>query len=77
MGEQIVKIGTYRVKMMCDKCKEGEMVFTGGIRTSIPDQYLHECKNCKDGIWFRDKRYPRITYFEMDEEILVEAQNED
>jgi hypothetical protein len=44
--EQYTEIKSYRVKMICDKCLEGEMIAYGYALICHPPKYPHRCKEC-------------------------------
>ena len=40
------EVKTFLVKMICDKCGEGEMIFNGFTKTSNPPWHVHKCNKC-------------------------------
>lgn len=59
--EKKIKVDTYIINFMCEKCKVGSMVSSGIILTSDPPKYEHRCNKCgiKENY---DIRYPDIRY---------------
>lgn len=56
------KVEPIGVKYMCDKCSDGEMIFTqNSIWNIIPPQYEHKCDSC-GGVLMLEKKYPIIKY---------------
>lgn len=57
------EVKVFKIDRPCDKCKEGNMIFTGeswsmGCRTS----YAHRCDKCEFGDAYELKKYPIIEY---------------
>ena len=46
MAEKRTEVRTIMVRLMCDKCGEGEMKPTGVALMSHPPQYPHKCDKC-------------------------------
>lgn len=61
--ERHIEVAVYWVRMMCDKCKQGEMVATGLCYTSPPPQYKHTCNVCGNSQAY-NKVYPTTEYLE-------------
>jgi hypothetical protein len=61
MSEREEEVRVFRVECWCDKCKWGEMTFTGQALTTDVTRYHHKCDKCGcvDGFLHR---YPRIVY---------------
>ena len=53
-------------RQICDRCGEGEMVFTGMIFMTDPSENEHKCKRCGFVTTF-DVSYPLIEYVEFGE----------
>ena len=65
MTEKRTEVRTIMVRLMCDKCGEGEMKPTGVCLTSNPPQYPHKCNKCGAEVTVRGKTYPRAEYEEV------------
>lgn len=73
VAEKRTEVRTFMVRLMCDKCGEGEMKPTGVQLLSNPPQYPHRCDKCGFETTIRGgKAYPRIDY----EEVTLNAGNE-
>ena len=65
--EITTEVKVYRVKLVCDTCKEGYMVPTGtGIMTTSI-QFLHKCTKCNK-LENYTEQYPKTIYKELDNE---------
>ena len=65
MAEKRPEVRIFTVRLMCDKCGEGEMKPTGICFTSSPPQYPHKCNNCGAEVTVRGNTYPRTEYEEV------------
>ena len=61
MAEKRTQVKVYRVRMICDRCKQGEMVPTGMAFTSLPAQFEHKCNCCGHRTTY-NVTYPTIVY---------------
>lgn len=72
MAEKRTEVRTFMVRLMCDKCGEGEMKQTGVQLLSNPPQYPHRCDKCGSETTIRGgKTYPRIEYEEVTPNVKV------
>lgn len=55
------EVKTYQIKMICNRCKQGEMVPTGMAFTSLPSQFEHRCNCCGYKETYKTI-YPAIRY---------------
>ena len=55
------EVRSFEVSYICDKCNDGEMIFTGITLTSYPPQYQHKCEKCFSIQNFKIA-YPTVTY---------------
>lgn len=62
MTEIKKEVKVYKIHLMCDVCKIGELFPTGVQLTSLPAQYMHKCNNCGDEKSITGKVYPQIEY---------------
>lgn len=64
MAEVAKRIFPYKVHMMCDVCKEGEMISlnTYWLATN-PPQNIHKCNKCGREVVYK-QCYPYIEYRE-------------
>lgn len=46
MPEMVCESKTLIVQMLCDKCEDGIMEFTGEALCTYPSQYIHKCQSC-------------------------------
>ena len=59
---QEVKVETYLEKIICDRCKEGEMLPTGNnMYLTEPPKFEHMCNKCNN-IEIYQEKYPTIKY---------------
>jgi len=66
MTEKRTELRTFMVRLMCDKCSEGEMKPTGIQLSSNPPKYPHKCDKCGAETTVRGgKPYPRIEHEEV------------
>jgi hypothetical protein len=61
------EVKTYRVKMICDKCKEGRMIPIGTMLMTTPVKFPHKCDKC-NGIEHYSEQYPKVIYKEIGNE---------
>ena len=61
--EKETEVKSYKVIMICDRCKQGEMVPTGMMLTSFPGMYDHKCNCCGYRATYK-VQYPTIVYKE-------------
>lgn len=56
--EVAAEVKIYEIKMKCDKCKKGEMIFQKEVKSSKEYnlEYLHKCNKCGY------EEYYKITY---------------
>lgn len=70
--EKKTPVKVFKVRMYCDRCKQGEMVPTGMVYTSLPGQYEHICNCCGYRTTY-NIAYPTVAY----EEIVKREKNND
>lgn len=58
VAKRVVPLKHY---MLCDECRTGQMLPTGIVLTSFPEQYQHQCDKCGH-IEVYNKQYPYIEY---------------
>ena len=64
--EELVKVETYLVKMICEKCNmNGEMKPTGSILLCNPPLYEYMCNKCYKTENY-NKEYPHYSYKKLD-----------
>ena len=74
MTEKRTEMRTFMVRLMCDKCGEGEMKPTGIQLLSNPPQYPHACNKCGAETTIRGgKTYPRFEYEEVTPNVKSEG----
>jgi hypothetical protein len=59
--EVLHEMKVYQVHYTCDKCHEGNAIFTGMVYYCQPPAYQHKCDKCGD-ITSMDKSYPTMRY---------------
>jgi len=59
--EKIRRVKPIQYIMLCDECGNGEMMPTGVVLTSFPEQYQHVCNEC-GCVKTYNKQYPFIEY---------------
>ncbi len=64
--EERIELKTFRVKLTCDKCNNGQMENTGygvtiGSRNTL---WRHKCTNCENTKEYEES-YPTIVYEEI------------
>ena len=62
--ENWIEVKTYKVTAYCDKCKRGNMIPTGILKTTHPPLHEHKCTWCGCTRDFREP-YPIIRYEEI------------
>ena len=67
MPEKRTEVKVYKVRMMCDRCKQGEMKQTPMMYPLFPGQYEHQCDCCGYRTSY-SIQYPTIAYEEVAEE---------
>jgi len=58
------EVKTFETQYICDKCKVGEMKYTGyKVATGVP-RYIHICQNaeCREKMEIPKVHYPIISY---------------
>ena len=58
-----MRVVSYKVRMVCDKCGAGYMMPTGEVMTTFPLKYPHKCSQCGFLDSYLDV-YPRMEYHE-------------
>ena len=57
------EVTTVRVEKLCPECKSGKMEMSnGGVLTSYPAQYPHQCTECGYSQYYSGVIYPCIEY---------------
>jgi len=67
MPEKKVEVKTFAVSYICDKCGEGQMVFTGEMKPSKPPTFVYKCDKCGEKKNSKQS-YPRVEYEAMEKE---------
>ncbi len=63
MSERTVEVKVVKTILMCEECKLGEMLPTGGtMLMTSPPQMPHRCNQCKAKTNISGTSYPRIRY---------------
>lgn len=62
-----VAVQTISVRLKCDKCKTGVMMYDldEPVRMTHPPRYSHSCDRCRNETWISGEKYPRIEYEEI------------
>lgn len=59
--EVVKRVKPLKHFMLCDECQIGQMLPTGVVLTSYPEQYQHKCNKC-GCVKTYNKQYPFIEY---------------
>ncbi len=62
------EVKVFRVKMKCNKCKEGDMVCGNTVLSLYPPLYSHKCNKCGNVENYK-RKYPYTKYVPVDEEV--------
>ena len=66
MAEKIIKVETYLIDYICDKCKKGKMMHTSQNQQGAYSPNSHKCYECGN-IEELVEKYPKIKYIDNKE----------